>query len=167
MSGKMKELQLPISRVKTIMKSSPDVDSVPQDSLAVVTKATELFIQNLAREALKNGDTSKVDYSDVAKVVQSKGNLFFLREIIPKKITVREYKEIMKKEGITDIISSSESSDDEEDDEEGGEEEEEEIEDDDNDNEGVEDEEDEDEEEVDEEEDEEEEEDEDEDDAQR
>ncbi|KAK3920865.1 Chromatin accessibility complex protein 1 [Frankliniella fusca] len=126
MSSNTKELQLPISRVKTIMKSSPDVDSVPQDSLAVVTRATELFIQNLAKEALKNGDGSKLEYSDVAKVVQAKGNLFFLREIIPRKITVREYKEIMKREGITDIISSSESS--EEEDEEGGEEEEEEDE---------------------------------------
>lgn len=124
------------------MKSSPDVDSVPQDSLAVVTRATELFIQNLAKEALKNGNGSKVDYSDIAKVVQSKPNMFFLREIIPKKITVREYKELMKKEGITDVISSSESSGDE--DEEGGEEEEEEEEEDDDedDNEGAEEEED-------------------------
>lgn len=112
------------------MKSSPDVDSVPQDSLAVVTRATELFIQTLAKEALKSGDGSKLEYSDVAKVVQAKSNLFFLREIIPKKITVREYKEIMKREGITDNISSSESSEGEDD--EGAEEEEEE----DDDNEG-------------------------------
>ena len=151
----MKELQLPISRVKTIMKSSPDVDAVPQDSLAVVTKATELFIQELAKEALSNGDGSKVDFSDIAKVVQTKRNLFFLREIIPRKITVREYKDIMKKEGLDDLISSaSESSDDdaeedgEEDGEEGGEEEEdeeeeeEEEEEDDDDNEGAEEEED-------------------------
>lgn len=37
---KMKELRLPISRVKTIMKSSPYVDTVGQDGLYLVTKAT-------------------------------------------------------------------------------------------------------------------------------
>lgn len=36
----MKELRLPISRVKTIMKSSPYVDTVGQDGLYLVTKAT-------------------------------------------------------------------------------------------------------------------------------
>lgn len=39
-SVKMKELRLPISRVKTIMKSSPSVDTVGQDGLYLVTKAT-------------------------------------------------------------------------------------------------------------------------------
>jgi len=39
-SAKMKELRLPISRVKTIMKSSPYVDTVGQDGLYLVTKAT-------------------------------------------------------------------------------------------------------------------------------
>lgn len=38
--SKMKELRLPISRVKTIMKSSPYVDTVGQDGLYLVTKAT-------------------------------------------------------------------------------------------------------------------------------
>ena len=39
-SVKLKELRLPISRVKTIMKSSPSVDTVGQDGLYLVTKAT-------------------------------------------------------------------------------------------------------------------------------
>lgn len=37
---KIKELRLPISRVKTIMKSSPYVDTIGQDGLYLVTKAT-------------------------------------------------------------------------------------------------------------------------------
>ncbi|KAG7189371.1 hypothetical protein KM043_017020 [Ampulex compressa] len=49
--AKMKELRLPISRVKTIMKSSPYVDTVGQDGLYLVTKATELFIHYLTEEA--------------------------------------------------------------------------------------------------------------------
>lgn len=39
-SAKIKELRLPVSRVKTIMKSSPYVDTVGQDGLYLVTKAT-------------------------------------------------------------------------------------------------------------------------------
>lgn len=37
---KVKELQFPFSRIKTIMKSSPDVENVGQDALHLVTKAT-------------------------------------------------------------------------------------------------------------------------------
>ena len=38
--AKLKELRLPISRVKTIMKSSPYVEAIGQDGLFLVTKAT-------------------------------------------------------------------------------------------------------------------------------
>lgn len=34
------ELVLPISRVRTIMKSSPDVENISQDALYTVTAAT-------------------------------------------------------------------------------------------------------------------------------
>lgn len=34
---------LPISRVRTIMKSSPDVSNIGQDALLVMTKATVSF----------------------------------------------------------------------------------------------------------------------------
>ena len=33
-------VSLPMTRVKTIMKSSPDVDNVSQESLFLITKAT-------------------------------------------------------------------------------------------------------------------------------
>lgn len=36
----IKDLKLPISRVKTIMKSSPQVEAIGQDCLFLVTKAT-------------------------------------------------------------------------------------------------------------------------------
>lgn len=36
----LKELRLPISRVKTIMKSSPQVEAIGQDCLFLVAKAT-------------------------------------------------------------------------------------------------------------------------------
>jgi len=34
------ELLLPVSRVRTIMKSSPDVENISQDALTAVTAAT-------------------------------------------------------------------------------------------------------------------------------
>lgn len=37
---KSKETQLPIYRIRTIMKSSPDVENIGQDSLFLVTRAT-------------------------------------------------------------------------------------------------------------------------------
>lgn len=46
-STKIKELRLPISRVKTIMKSSPYVDTIGQDGLYLVTKATVRIYRRL------------------------------------------------------------------------------------------------------------------------
>lgn len=39
-SGNKKGISLPISRVRLIMKSSPDVSSINQDALFLTTKAT-------------------------------------------------------------------------------------------------------------------------------
>jgi len=90
---------LPPARVKTIMKSSPDVETVSQESLFLITRAAELFIMYLAKLASRNGgeDTS-VTYSDLAAVVQRKDSMEFLHDIVPKKITFGEYQKIMEKE---------------------------------------------------------------------
>uniref|UniRef100_A0A1B6LUM2 Chromatin accessibility complex protein 1 n=1 Tax=Graphocephala atropunctata TaxID=36148 RepID=A0A1B6LUM2_9HEMI len=95
--SKSKELQLPISRIRTIMKSSPDVENISQDALYLITRATELFIQYLARESYKLCETKELDYKQLAEVVQTSDNMMFLREILPRKITVKEYKSIMEK----------------------------------------------------------------------
>ena len=94
--AKMKELRLPMSRVKTIMKSSPYVDTIGQDGLYLVTKATELFIHYLTEEThLKSNKGNSLDYKHLAEVVQTNDTLEFLREIMPRKITVRQFKEMM------------------------------------------------------------------------
>ncbi|XP_047112485.1 chromatin accessibility complex protein 1 [Schistocerca piceifrons] len=95
---KQKELSLPISRIKTIMKSSPDVENISQDSLHLVAKATELFIQYVTQKAFEEGGCTKdLQYSHIAEIVEKNDNLLFLKEIVPKKITYREYKELLKK----------------------------------------------------------------------
>lgn len=47
---KHKHVQLPLTRVRMMIKSDPDVSIVGQDALMVITKATEMFIAYVARE---------------------------------------------------------------------------------------------------------------------
>ncbi|CAH0695512.1 unnamed protein product [Spodoptera exigua] len=92
-----KDLHLPLSRVKTIMKSSPDVEAVGAEPLYLVTKVTELFVTDLAKRAFKNSKNTFLEYKHIAEVVQEDDTLDFLREIMPRKITVRQFKEMMAK----------------------------------------------------------------------
>ena len=80
---------LPLARVRTIMKSSPEVENVNQESLFLVTRATvslkkshqiekqckepicdyfqEFFIMYLSKLGQRNGDDhNSVTYSDLA-----------------------------------------------------------------------------------------------------
>ncbi|CAH1115986.1 unnamed protein product [Phaedon cochleariae] len=119
----LKKAHLPVSRINTIMKSSSDVDTVDKESSMLMCKATELFIRTLALEAYRDANNAKkLDYKHLAEVVHTEERYNFLRDIMPKKITVAEYKRLMaKKQGINDDsegkneASSSSSSDDEED----------------------------------------------------
>lgn len=66
--------------------------------------------------AYRNSKTSLLEYKNIAAVVQEDDTLDFLREIIPRKITVRQYKEMMAKKapkGVHSDESSEESSDEE------------------------------------------------------
>ncbi|XP_050520290.1 chromatin accessibility complex protein 1 isoform X2 [Daktulosphaira vitifoliae] len=92
-------MHLPISRVRTIMKSTPDIENIGLPSLHVVTKATELFIQKLALDALRGQRTQKnLEYNDLARAVEENENMYFLREVLPKKITMAEYYKLVGKE---------------------------------------------------------------------
>ncbi|KAF6737832.1 Chromatin accessibility complex protein 1 [Oryzias melastigma] len=89
-----KTISLPISRVRLIMKSSPDVSSINQDALFLTTKATELFVQHLALSSFNNGcgkETNSLSYSDLAKTAEESETFHFLTDILPKKILARDY----------------------------------------------------------------------------
>ncbi|KAL0901176.1 hypothetical protein ABMA27_006485 [Loxostege sticticalis] len=105
-----KDLHLPLSRVKTIMKSSPDVEAVGPEPLYLVTKVTELFVTDLAKRAFKNSKNNFLEYKHIAEVVQEDDTLDFLREIMPRKITVRQFKELMAKKAAKGDLSDDESS---------------------------------------------------------
>ena len=48
--NKHKHVQLPLTRVRMMIRSDPDVNIVGQEALMVITKATEMFIAYVARE---------------------------------------------------------------------------------------------------------------------
>ncbi|XP_041360701.1 chromatin accessibility complex protein 1-like [Gigantopelta aegis] len=90
---------LPISRVKTIMKSSPDVSSISQEALHLTGRATELFIHELAKCSLERSHQGmSVGYSELADIVNSEETLQFLQDIIPRKIKVSEYYKMQEEE---------------------------------------------------------------------
>ncbi|XP_045181200.1 chromatin accessibility complex protein 1-like [Mercenaria mercenaria] len=90
--------ELPLSRVRTIMKSSPDVNNINQEALFLAAKATEMFIQSLAQVSLEqSSDKGLLKYNDLAEIVDGIDTLQFLQDIIPKKIKASEYFAMMKK----------------------------------------------------------------------
>ncbi|KAJ8273343.1 hypothetical protein GJAV_G00100530 [Gymnothorax javanicus] len=97
-----KNTSLPMSRVKLIMKSSPDVSSITQDALFLTTKATELFVQHLTQSSFKRGtdrEKKTLAYSDLANVAEETETFQFLIDILPKKILARDYLRSLEERG--------------------------------------------------------------------
>ncbi|XP_051878687.1 chromatin accessibility complex protein 1 [Pristis pectinata] len=93
-------LALPLSRVRLIMKSCPDVSSINQDALFLTAKATELFVQHLATYAYKSSSSEKKElaYNDLADCVENSDTFQFLADILPKKILASEYLKMLEEE---------------------------------------------------------------------
>ncbi|ALC49809.1 Chrac-16 [Drosophila busckii] len=109
---------LPLSRVRTIMKSSMDTGLITNEVLFLMTRCTEFFVQHLAREAhtaycgkAGGGDTLKYDH--LSQLVNKTKNLEFLLQIVPEKIRVHEFQEMLRRNrangGDDDSTSESES----------------------------------------------------------
>lgn len=89
---------LPLSRIRTIMRtnvqSTHSTHNVSQDSVALVTKATELFIAQLAKESHKiTMATAKRDvtYGHLATSIRRSDRTAFLHDVIPEKVLVSDY----------------------------------------------------------------------------
>ncbi|XP_018419112.1 PREDICTED: chromatin accessibility complex protein 1 [Nanorana parkeri] len=122
---------LPLSRIRVIMKSSPDVSCINPDALILTAKATELFVTYLASYSYKHG-TGKEDntlaYDDLSNTAENSEIFGFLSDILPKKILASDYLKLLSKEekdGTLDEAEEEEEEEEEEedDDEEGDEEE--------------------------------------------
>mmetsp|Transcript_12045 Transcript_12045/g.19464 ORF Transcript_12045/g.19464 Transcript_12045/m.19464 type:complete len:131 (+) Transcript_12045:28-420(+) len=78
----------PLARVKRIMKADSEVKQINSESVLVVAKATELFLEKLVREAAERTKEERrktVQYKDLAAVVHGKEELEFLHDIVPNK----------------------------------------------------------------------------------
>lgn len=83
-------VDLPLARIKTIMKTSPDVQSVGMLPLVAVTKSAELFIERLARLAFASRsaaasapNSSEINYNQLARLVAEHTELDFLSGTSP------------------------------------------------------------------------------------
>ncbi|XP_035912212.1 chromatin accessibility complex protein 1 [Anopheles stephensi] len=99
--------QLPMSRIRTVMKTSPDMGNINPEALFLMCRAAEMFIEHMAKGAHRPGKKS-LEYKDLAQYVENDDKLEFLQQILPKKITVKEYKAMMAKKPGTDEDTDSE-----------------------------------------------------------
>lgn len=83
-------------------------DGISVEANYLVCTATELFIRHLAKEVYQM-DKRCLTYPNLAKYVHDESKLDFLQEVVPKKITVREYKKILSEEKVRSIDGDSNS----------------------------------------------------------
>ncbi|XP_032078767.1 chromatin accessibility complex protein 1 [Thamnophis elegans] len=99
--GENRLVSLPLSRIRVIMKSSPEVSSINPDAIFLTAKATELFVQYLATYAYKHGQDNEqkaLTYTDLSQTVQNSDTFQFLADIVPKKILASKYLKMLEKE---------------------------------------------------------------------
>ncbi|KAI8324732.1 histone-fold-containing protein [Martensiomyces pterosporus] len=84
---------LPAARVRRIIKEDKDIFACGSDSLFLISKATEYFVDSLVRESYEFSRFDKrktVQYKDMAKAVQSIEQYDFLSDIIPPTVSLRK-----------------------------------------------------------------------------
>ncbi|XP_072459084.1 chromatin accessibility complex protein 1 [Notamacropus eugenii] len=99
--GDQRLVSLPLSRIRVIMKSSPEVSSINQEALVLTAKATELFVQYLATYSYKHGsgkEKKALIYSDLSNTAEESETFQFLADILPKKILASKYLKMLKEE---------------------------------------------------------------------
>ncbi|KAL2108685.1 hypothetical protein VUR80DRAFT_3523 [Thermomyces stellatus] len=93
------QTQLPLSRVKRIIGTDPDIALCSNNAAFVITLAAEMFVQHLARAAhdaskLESKPRKNLQYKDLANAVAANDNLEFLEDVVPK---THSYKAIRQK----------------------------------------------------------------------
>ncbi|XP_064626023.1 DNA polymerase epsilon subunit 4-like [Lineus longissimus] len=80
-----KIVKLPLTRIKSIMKMDPDVTLASQDAVILIAKATEIFINDMAKEAYTftaQGKRKTVQRKDVDNAIVGIDALAFLEGTI-------------------------------------------------------------------------------------
>ncbi|CAK6438972.1 unnamed protein product [Pipistrellus nathusii] len=97
--GEQRLVSLPLSRIRVIMKSSPEVSSINQEALVLTAKATELFVQYLATYSYRHGSGKEkraLTYHDLSDAAEESETFQFLADILPKKILASKYLKMLK-----------------------------------------------------------------------
>ncbi|KAJ2810791.1 Chromatin accessibility complex protein 1 [Coemansia furcata] len=84
---------LPAARVRRIIKEDKDIFACGSESLFLISRATEYFIDSLVRESYEFSRLDKrktVQYKDMAKAVQSIEQYDFLADIIPPMVAIKK-----------------------------------------------------------------------------
>ncbi|XP_030039903.2 DNA polymerase epsilon subunit 4-like [Manduca sexta] len=77
----IRSTRLPMARIKNIMKMDPDVSVVSSDAVFLVTKATELFLETIAKETYAYTSTNKrkiISKKDLDLIINKVDCLCFL-----------------------------------------------------------------------------------------
>ena len=80
-TGNDRLIKLPITRVKYIMKSDPDVTLASQEAVVALAKATELFIHMFSKDASGNtmqGKRKTLQRKDLDHIIERKDCYLFL-----------------------------------------------------------------------------------------
>ncbi|MBN3309718.1 DPOE4 polymerase, partial [Amia calva] len=73
--------KLPLSRIKTLMKADPDVTLASQESVFIIAKATELFVEMIAKDALvyaQQGKRKTLQRKDLDNAIEAIDEFAFL-----------------------------------------------------------------------------------------
>ncbi|XP_006640044.2 DNA polymerase epsilon subunit 4 [Lepisosteus oculatus] len=73
--------KLPLSRIKALMKADPDVTLASQESVFIIAKATELFVEMIARDALvyaQQGKRKTLQRKDLDNAIEAIDEFAFL-----------------------------------------------------------------------------------------
>jgi CCAAT-binding factor, subunit C len=103
MEGSSKRLanKLPVACVNKIIKGAPDVSSVSEEAVFMITKAAEAFIKYMVEQVIDaNGNPQTIEYDHVSHLVHTQKKFNFLREMIPRRTTLREIQEQQLQEAI-------------------------------------------------------------------
>ncbi|OUM68984.1 hypothetical protein PIROE2DRAFT_3220 [Piromyces sp. E2] len=83
----------PLARVKRIMKEDKDVIQCSNESVFLVSLATEYFLDYFAKKSFNQSQSEKrrtVTYKDIAKVVKDVDQLEFLSDVVPETIPFKK-----------------------------------------------------------------------------
>jgi len=86
------QLQLPLARVKRIMKLDKDVKLISSDAAFLIAKSAELFLDYLVKHASVKTRAEKrkiLHYKDLSAIAKEFDSLEFLVDIIPEKRFVK------------------------------------------------------------------------------